>query len=52
MNNPAPIDQMSFEEALQELDTIVSALESDKAPLDQSIESYERGMALKKHCES
>ena len=52
MNNPAPIDQMSFEEALQELDTIVSALESGKAPLEQSIESYERGMALKKHCES
>lgn len=52
MNNSAPIDQMSFEEALQELDTIVSALESGKAPLEQSIESYERGMALKKHCES
>ena len=47
---PAP-DNMSFEEALAELETLVGALESGKAPLEDSIQSYERGIALKKHCE-
>jgi len=45
------IDQMSFEEALAELETIVRDLESGKAPLEKSIGAYERGIALKKHCE-
>ena len=42
---------MSFEEALSELDRIVSTLESGKAGLEESIEIYERGAALKQHCE-
>lgn len=42
---------MSFEEALSELETIVRSLESGKAPLEESITAYERGMELKKHCE-
>lgn len=42
---------MSFEESLAELEKIVSALESGQAPLETSIQSYERGMALKKQCE-
>lgn len=46
------VESMSFEEALGELETIVGALESGKAPLDDSIKQYERGMALKKHCEA
>lgn len=45
------IEKMSFEQALAELEQIVSALESGQAPLEDSIQSYERGMALKKHCE-
>lgn len=45
------ISQMNFETALGELETIVRALESGEAPLEKSIESYERGIALKKHCE-
>lgn len=45
------IESLSFEEALQELETIVGSLESGSAPLEKSIESYERGMALKQHCE-
>lgn len=48
--NPAP-ESMSFEAALSELETIVGALESGKAPLEDSIQAYERGIALKKHCE-
>lgn len=47
---PAP-ESMSFEDALGELETIVGALESGKAPLEDSISSYERGIALKKQCE-
>jgi exodeoxyribonuclease VII small subunit len=46
------IKSMSFEESLTELESIVRGLESGKAPLEDSISSYERGMELKKHCES
>ena len=45
------LDKLSFEDALAELEETVRALESGKAPLDKSIESYERGIALKTHCE-
>ena len=47
-----PIDQLSFEAALAELETIVRGLEAGTAPLDQSIELYQRGDALKRHCEA
>jgi exodeoxyribonuclease VII small subunit len=46
------VEKMSFEEALGELESIVGALESGKAPLEDSIKNYERGVALKKHCEA
>ncbi|MEQ8387513.1 MAG: exodeoxyribonuclease VII small subunit [Alphaproteobacteria bacterium] len=48
---PADIAKMSFEDALKELDAIVQALESGDSRLDDAITSYERGAALKKHCE-
>jgi exodeoxyribonuclease VII small subunit len=48
---PADIAAMSFEAALAELEKIVGQLESGQAPLEQSIELYERGAALKAHCE-
>ncbi len=51
MNASVILDDLSFEEALSELETIVGSLESGKAPLESSIQSYERGIALKKHCE-
>ena len=44
-------DRLSFEDALGELETIVKALETGKASLEDSISSYERGIALKNHCE-
>ena len=46
------IAKLSFEEALAELEKIVSGLESGQAPLEQSIAMYERGSQLKAHCES
>lgn len=45
------IEALSFEDALGELEAIVRALESGKAQLEESITSYERGTALKLHCE-
>ena len=46
------IAAMSFERALAELESIVSELESGKAELERSIQVYERGAALKAHCEA
>ncbi len=46
------IKQMSFEAALRELETIVGKLESGQATLAESIAIYERGEALKAHCEA
>ncbi len=48
----AAIDAMSFEDALKELEDIVRNLESGQAKLDDAIRSYERGAALKRHCEA
>lgn len=48
----AAIETLSFEAALAELETIVRSLETGQAPLEQSIASYERGVALKKQCET
>ncbi len=51
MADTQPIENLSFESALVELEEIVRALESGKAPLDKSISDYERGISLKNHCE-
>lgn len=45
------ISTMSFETAVAELERIVDHLERGDVPLDKSIEIYERGEALKAHCE-
>ena len=46
------IKAMSFEQALEALEKIVDDLERGDVPLDQSIRIYERGEALKAHCEA
>lgn len=48
----SPVDKMSFEDALAELEGIVDKLERGDVPLEQSIAIYERGAALKGHCEA
>jgi len=48
----APVEKMSFEDALAELEGIVDKLERGDVPLEQSIAIYERGAALKSHCEA
>ena len=45
------IKAMSFEQALEALERIVDDLERGDVPLDQSIKIYERGEALKAHCD-
>ena len=55
MNKPdavRPVVEMSFETALQELETIVARLEQGQVDLEDSIALYERGQALKTHCEA
>jgi exodeoxyribonuclease VII small subunit len=47
-----PIAELSFEEALGALEQVVNQLEGGQVPLEQSIALYERGDALKKHCEA
>lgn len=46
-----PIETLSFEEALRELETIVKRLEEGKVSLEDAIGAYERGSQLKSHCE-
>ena len=48
----ADIKDMSFEQALKELETIVDRLERGDVELEASILIYERGEALKAHCEA
>jgi exodeoxyribonuclease VII small subunit len=45
------VQSMTFEKALEALEKIVDDLERGDVPLDQSIRIYERGEALKAHCE-
>ncbi len=50
--NDGPIAKMTFEEALAALEQVVGQLEGGQVPLEQSIALYERGDALKKHCDA
>jgi exodeoxyribonuclease VII small subunit len=45
------LSKMSFEQALEELKTIVEQLETGETRLDDAIAAYERGSRLKRHCE-
>jgi exodeoxyribonuclease VII small subunit len=52
-DNPIPdVGGLSFEAALKQLEEIVTKLERGDVPLEESIAIYERGEALKKHCEA
>jgi exodeoxyribonuclease VII small subunit len=44
------ISKLGFEQAIEELTSIVEKIELGEIPLQQSIEQYEKGMALIKHC--
>ncbi len=46
------LSQMSFEDALRALEDVVRRLEGGDVPLDESIGLYERGEALRRHCQA
>ncbi|MFC0283819.1 exodeoxyribonuclease VII small subunit [Camelimonas abortus] len=48
---PADISALPFEAAMAELEAIVRRLEEGRVDLEESISLYERGEALKRHCE-
>ena len=48
---PVDVKKLSFERALEELETIVKRLEDGKVPLEESVAIYERGESLKRRCE-
>ncbi len=45
------VKKLSFESAIEELESIVKRLEDGKVPLEESVTIYERGEALKRRCE-
>jgi exodeoxyribonuclease VII small subunit len=51
MTKPRDVAELSFEEALKELEAIVQQLERGQVKLDDAIACYERGTLLKRHCE-
>jgi exodeoxyribonuclease VII small subunit len=50
--NTGEIEQMPFERAIAELESIVKRLEEGQVPLEESVAIYERGEALKRRCEA
>jgi exodeoxyribonuclease VII small subunit len=50
-NTHVDVKRLSFERAIEELETIVRRLEEGKVPLEESVTIYERGEALKTRCE-
>lgn len=46
-----PVGEMTFEEAMKELEAVVLRLERGDVPLNDSIDLYDRGAALRKRCE-
>jgi exodeoxyribonuclease VII small subunit len=52
MQKNKPVDEMSFEVAFNELESIVSALEAEEHNLEDSLALFERGQILARHCAS
>ena len=50
--NTTEVSALSFEDALAELEQIVRGLESGQQKLEDAIAAYERGAALRRHCEA
>jgi exodeoxyribonuclease VII small subunit len=48
----ASLSEMTFEQALRALEEVVRKLETGEVPLEESIDLYERGETLRKHCQA
>ena len=49
-NTQTDVKKLSFERAMEELESIVTRLEGGKVPLEESVAIYERGESLKRRC--
>jgi exodeoxyribonuclease VII small subunit len=47
---PIPVKEMTYEQAFNELESIVNDLETDERPLEDALALFERGQALAHHC--
>jgi exodeoxyribonuclease VII small subunit len=45
-----PVDELTYEQALAELEEIIASLETNQLPLEDTMALFERGQALSKHC--
>jgi len=50
-STPPEVESLSFEEAMNELEAIVRRLEGGQAKLEEAMDSYARGTALRAHCD-
>ena len=48
--SPKPVEELTYEEAFAELETIVNAIEGEQNPLEEAMTLFERGQALVKRC--
>jgi exodeoxyribonuclease VII small subunit len=48
--SPKPVDELTYEEAFAELETLVNMLEGEQNPLEEAMTLFERGQALVKRC--
>ena len=51
MSDTSEIKTFSYEQAFEELQSLITTLESGDKPLDETLELYERGQALYAHCQ-
>ncbi|MBE9525204.1 MAG: exodeoxyribonuclease VII small subunit [Chloroflexi bacterium] len=49
-NSLTPVEELSYEQALAELETLVAGLELDEHTLDETMSQFERGQSLARHC--
>ena len=52
MSASKPIEKMTFEEAMQQMQEIVETMRRGELSLEDSVEAYRRGKALSAHCEA
>lgn len=48
--NAKPVEELTYEQAFEELESIVNALESEENPLEKALLLFERGQLLARHC--
>lgn len=48
---PKPVDELTFEQALEELDALVRRMEAGELNLDDAVSAYRRGAELARHCQ-